>query len=863
FAMEYIEGSPLTSYCDRWKLDIRERLELFIRVCEGVQYAHSNNIAHRDLKPENVLVERQDERSRSSVLTSIDASSRIDLRKGPRPVIIDFGVAKDRAIATSGRGSTLTFELLGTADYMSPEQANPQGTLVDNRADVYTLGVMLYELVAGVRPFNFRKLQDSKDWPAIAHTLQETPPLPPSKRLATLATSDSALVETIARSRREEIASLGRILEAELERIPLKAMEKDPEDRYQTAIELAEDIRRHLDGFPIRAMPPTASYRLRKYVRRNKGAVAVSGAIALSAGLGVTGLVRAEISQANLMAAESDKKLTQVEADLSAERAKSLERQREALRSVLLGFFSADFERAADSGLVGVVLSAARGAAESWTRICARETPGPEDARGRADLVADLALLADTSLRAARASATTRARAVGAGDSGERTRWLQAADDSIRRIETIDPSASALRDLRIMRGRMALDELHERVGRSGFLETIAATEEFLRAHGSQSLEGVDPELRARAERDLGLVRTLCADSYARPFEVPGLDQRTRTVEDVRVDLDRMLVLRRAEVDRRRALVDATPVGEASQLRQDLAVALDRLSWSLEIAAGQGSAYAEPEALKLRSEAQASKLEYARRFLGSEAAAFPIRERQEYAGYQIRQALTALDGTKGQDEGAATQARTVAMEAIDAAIGVHARALWTDPSDLSAFHELLKIEQRFLGSYWAFPVHWRREMLDRIATVAVEPLREVAAEEWATPQIAHAIRATRLATDSRRALLWASDLAGRGHADATAPAARALAEASRVIDAWTAGDAGGGLKESQRASLMMEVDLAVLVAECHGIDGAADARDGLAALRARPALQKAFEDRNEPEFEWTRVDLARLRQLLGR
>jgi len=227
FAMQYVAGLPITDYCGQHKLSPRQRLELFILVCEGVQHAHQKAIIHRDLKPSNILV------------------SEVDGK--PMPRIIDFGVAK----ATSQRLSAGTLHtrvgsIIGTVGYMSPEQANSEGQDIDTRTDVYSLGVVLYELLVGALPFDFTKLT----YEEILRRLREEDAPRPSTKLRTLAGDADA--------------------------IALKALEKDRSRRYSTPSELAADIARYLRNEPVTARPAGAWYRTRKYVRRHRVAVGVA-----------------------------------------------------------------------------------------------------------------------------------------------------------------------------------------------------------------------------------------------------------------------------------------------------------------------------------------------------------------------------------------------------------------------------------------------------------------------------------------------------------------------------------------------------------------------------------------------------------
>ena len=277
--MEYVAGVPITEYCDKHRLAMNERLELFVQVCSGVQHAHQKAIIHRDLKPSNILV------------TQVDGK--------PVPKIIDFGVAK--AISQRLTAETMFTHagaLIGTPEYMSPEQANSGSEDIDTRSDVYSLGVVLYELLVGALPLDLTEIRDQAFFELLRRIREEDAPRPSTK----LRTS-SEHSSVAARNRGTEPAELDEQLKGDLDSIALKALEKERSRRYSSPSDLAGDIERYLHNEPVLAVPPSLAYRSGKFVRRHRLAVAASAIVALA----VFGLIASLVIGSARVARERDR----------------------------------------------------------------------------------------------------------------------------------------------------------------------------------------------------------------------------------------------------------------------------------------------------------------------------------------------------------------------------------------------------------------------------------------------------------------------------------------------------------------------------------------------------------------------------
>jgi WD40 repeat protein/serine/threonine protein kinase len=284
FVMELVKGVPITDFCDQNQLTPRQRLELFVSVCQAVQHAHQKGIIHRDLKPNNVLVSRHD--------------------TTPVVKVIDFGVAK--ALGQELTDKTMftgVAQMVGTPLYMSPEQAGMSDLDVDTRSDIYSLGVLLYELLTGTTPFTRERFKIA-GYDEIRRIIREEEPPKPSTRLSTLVLTAT----TASPNRRTELRRLSTLVRGDLDWIVMKALEKDRNRRYETASAFAADVQRYLADEPVQACPPSAAYRLRKFARRNRRGVVTATALALAVLVTVAGLSTSTVLIARALRSETEAK---------------------------------------------------------------------------------------------------------------------------------------------------------------------------------------------------------------------------------------------------------------------------------------------------------------------------------------------------------------------------------------------------------------------------------------------------------------------------------------------------------------------------------------------------------------------------
>ncbi len=344
FVMELVKGVPITRFCDERRLTPRERLELFVPVCQAIQHAHQKGIIHRDVKPSNVLVALYDDR--------------------PVPKVIDFGVAKAAGQALTEQTLMTAFgAVVGTPEYMSPEQASFNQLDVDTRSDVYSLGVLLYELLTGSPPFSKKEL-DKAGLLEVFRLIREQDPPRPSTRLSAPATPPD-----VAAARGTEPSRLAGLVRGELDWIVMRALEKDRSRRYETANGLAADVQRYLAGEPVQAAPPGATYRLRKLARKHRGPLVAAAVVLLALVGGLVGTAW-QARQAEL-AREAEAKRAEGEKQARQEAVEAADRLREArdeLRSNLYAARSRLIQGAWEADNAGLTRD-----------LLAEQVPGPDE----------------------------------------------------------------------------------------------------------------------------------------------------------------------------------------------------------------------------------------------------------------------------------------------------------------------------------------------------------------------------------------------------------------------------------------------------------------------------------------------------
>ncbi len=315
FVMELVRGVKITDYCDKNQLDTRRRLDLFIQICQAIQHAHQKGIIHRDIKPSNILVTLHD--------------------GVPVPKVIDFGIAKATEVRLTDKTLFTAYEqIIGTPAYMSPEQAEMSGLDIDTRSDIYSLGVLLYELLTGRTPFDPKKLlQHGLD--EMRRTLREQEPQRPSTMVTTLQGTE---LTATAEHRQAEPPKLISLLRGDLDWIVMKALEKDRRRRYETANALAMDINHYLNNEPVMARPPSRLYRFQKLVRRNQVVFAATGAVvvALIIGLGTSTWLffKEKAARQRAVAAEQQQARLRQEAEQAEGREAELRRQAETREKI-------------------------------------------------------------------------------------------------------------------------------------------------------------------------------------------------------------------------------------------------------------------------------------------------------------------------------------------------------------------------------------------------------------------------------------------------------------------------------------------------------------------------------------------------